>query len=156
MSKNYEAIYDLIVAASQDLTFPIDFNWGESSDKNKFSPPAQGKTLVWMEPLIWNGSFPNDGSRLMKDYPITLYFCQKDKQGSTNEDRRSIINDCDALLTEFLLKLDDNLRHNASPRREFGFDNISVNAFFQQTTHILTGLVVDFTLHVADDFEYCE
>jgi hypothetical protein len=151
MSLNYQAIYDLINTASQELTYPVDFNWGEASDIDEYHAD-ETKTILWLMPLIWTGSFPNDLNRILKSYQITIYIYQSDKQGSSNEQRAKITFDCDAVATEFLIKLKDNLR---SQDRDFTFEGLNVQAFYRQRDNILSGLQVQFTLEVPDDFEYC-
>lgn len=149
MSKNYEAIYDIFAAI--EVSYPIDFNWGEVSDMEIYDGD-QTMTQVWLMPLRYTATFPNNLNRLMKNYAITMYFYQPDDQDSSNEKRRKITQDCDAVLTEYLIKLKDTLM---GLDREFTLNTINAVSFFKQTSHVLTGIQVDFNLIVSDDFEYC-
>lgn len=150
MSKNYTAICDLF--AGVKITFPIDINWGESSDINIFNSDTS-RTLLWVMPPKWSGSFPNNMNRLLKTFAITMYFYQPDKQDSNNDQRKKIIQNCDDIVTEWLLTLKDDL---SGLDHDHELSGINVQAFYRQTVHILTGLQVDFILTIPDDFEYCE
>ena len=151
MSRNYQAIYDLVNQASQQISYPVDFKWGEVSDIQQFKGDYS-KTVLWLMPPTWTGSFPNNLNRILKTYQITIYVAQKDRQGSSPEQRSKITFDCDGVVTEFLIKLKDNI---ANQNREIGFENLNVQAFYRQTDEQHTGLQVQFNLEVPDDFEYC-
>jgi len=149
MSKNDQAIRELLEDTSQQLNFHVGFYWGSEYDVNKYAKGVED--FIWMTPLQYTGTFPVN-YRLFKSYSVVLYFYRHDAMDSSNEKRREVVETIDEIVTHFILKLRDLLE---SQEREFDFEDISVQTFFKQTSKILSGKQLTFTLNVPDDFEYC-
>lgn len=152
MSKNDTAIRELLEDASQQITNKVEFFWGaDVHDVNVFSDKLP-LDYIWMTPLEYTGTFPTN-YRLFKSYSIILYFYRQDTTDSSDKDRRDIVEAMDEIVTHFVLKLRELLEYQ---QREFDFTDITVSNFFKQTTKILSGKQLSFTLNVPDDFEYCK
>jgi hypothetical protein len=151
MSKNYSGIIDLINAVVPLTTYPMTLGWGVESDINIFSTDEH-KTILWMFPTIIDDEIFINTLRLNRIYNLEFYVYQTDTIDSSNLSRMGIICDCNDMITEFELALNNYINDN---NLRIEISKFHMEPKFQKTDHIFTGYYLTFKLMTPDDFDFC-
>ena len=151
-SYGYKKLNELFRDAAKDLTYPVGYDSGVTSDINIFNK-EHIKTVIWLRPPAWVGPLTNR-RRILKTYTIIFSVYQQDKLDSSNEERDVIIDNCDFIATEYFIKLNEWFEDNET--REFDISELQATPAIKTGTEILTGLECRFTLQIPDDNPYCD
>ncbi len=151
-SYGYKKLNELFRDASKELTYPVGYDSGVTSDINIFNKEHY-KTVIWLRPPAWVGPLTNR-RRILKSYTIIFSVYQQDKLESSNEDRDKIIDNCDFIATEYFIKINEYFEENEI--REFDISALQATPIIKTGTEIFTGLECRFTLQIPDDNPYCE
>jgi len=129
-SYGYKKLNELFRDAAAELTYPVGYDSGVTSDINIFNK-EHVKTVIWLRPPAWVGPLTNR-RRILKSYTIIFSVLQQDKLESSNEDRDKIM------------------------IREFDISALQATPIIKTGTEIFTGLECRFTLQIPDDNPYCD
>lgn len=149
---SHKSIRLLIEDVVKSLRDDIGFEYGRTSD---FNIGASSKVFSYFCNLDVMAAVPNyavDGVfNYSKSWLCSMAFYGKDTSASLAEDYQKILDETDSFVDQFINKL--NFFTNQSDK--LLIQAMRQEGFIKQTSAILTGHLLTFTVQVQDDFNYC-
>lgn len=151
---SHKGIRLLIEDASKSLGDDIQFTYGRTSDFNLL----RGKRYPFIscDPLSSAPVYAvNNVTNYMKAWSVQMAFYQLDKEHSDQNDYKLILDEMDALVDNFVNRLNTYTFTQCIDSDDIIITNISQQPFVKATADILTGYILSFTVTVSDKFNYC-
>ena len=160
---SYLSLHDYTRDICENLSTPVKFFHGR---KEVLFEYEQDPTLptVWALPFQSSGSFTEDGYQVNRTFTMNLIFYRHDEPGSEVDQNNqsisaemSVLSESDALAEEFVRLFNYNTINDAL---ELASDKLIINGFstdnvIKDNQYYLTGTLLNMTVTVPDDFNYC-
>ncbi len=127
------------------------FNVGRPEEINIHSGTAD-KPLCWMVPRPYSAEPIANNNRLYDLHEVEIFFIKQGKMSNDNAENFQLIKDCDELAKEFSIAMKDFAESNEINVRGFRYSPI----YFNAAKNLFCGVLLNYTLEMADDFVYCE
>lgn len=148
---SHKGIRLLIKDTAESLGDDIEFMYARTSD---FDQAASSKRypFINLDPLSAIPEYTINGvSNYMKRWLCSMAFYGKDQADSVPEQYEKILDDTDALVDNFLNKLNFYSLQSDS----IIISNVNQQPFVKATAAILTGFILTFQVQQSDQFNYC-
>lgn len=106
-------------------------------------------------PMRITSTFIPSSNRMMVNYNCAIAILELDKDDSTPDEQRQIIQQTDLYCNQYVLKLNEKVLEAQEFNDTVDVTNITWEPVFRITTDITTGHLLSFTLTVPDDFNFC-
>lgn len=131
--------------------YNLAFDVGRPEEINIHSLTAN-KPLCWMVPRPYTAEPIFENNRLFDVHEVELFFIKQGKMSNDNVENFQLIKDCDELAKEFSITLKDFAESNGIDVRAFKYSPI----YFNAAKNLFCGVLLNYTLEMPDDFDYCE
>jgi hypothetical protein len=146
---SYTSIKAIIQECSQGLKFPTVFDTGRAEDINITG--QQNVPVFWLLPPTSSGSAIAENSlKFYETYSCEVFIFKRDTQANGNDATFQIVADCHDLAVNFQIKLAD-----LSQLDDFEISAITKTPVYKYSSKILTGVSINFSISLPDDFVYC-
>lgn len=145
--------YNKVEQVNRDIAGTITglfFDVGRPEEINIHSSIAS-KPLCWMVPRPYTASPISNNNRLYDIHEVELFFFKQGKMSNDNTENFQLIKDCDEIAKEFSITMKDFAESNEIDVRDFRFQPI----YFNAAKNLFCGVLLTYTLEMADDFNYC-
>lgn len=144
-------IRKLIEDTAKKLGDNIQFDYARLSDSNLLRDKTY--PFIQLDPLIANSSFSVNNTFLYsKTWSIAMVFFCLDRADSIQEEYAKLLDQADDLLDRFIIKL--NFYTDQSD--DIIIQNINQRPFIKtKLADIATGFILEFTITVPDNWNYC-
>jgi len=147
---SHRSIRLLIRDTVKSLRSDIQFTYARTSDFNILNDKKY--PFVVLDPLSASPNFAVDGVyNYSQVYTCLMAFYELDKSDQNSENTAKILDETSDLVDQFINKL--NFYMTTSD--EILISGINKTPAVKVTNDIITGYVVNLTLTVMDDFDYC-
>lgn len=151
---SHKGIRELIEATALSLGDSIQFTYGRTSDFNMMRDKKY--PYITLDPLSAAPTYTdNNVFNYMKTWSVGMGFYELDKEASTQDEYKKILDDMDSLVDMFINKLNFYSDSQKITSNQFVLTGISQQPFIKATADILTGYLLTFSMQVNDQFNYC-
>ena len=145
----------LIEDTAKSLGDNIQFDYGRKSDFNVLRDKKY--PFITLDPLNASASYAdNNVSNYSKSYQASMAFYQLDKEESDQTQYACILDEMNELADKFINKLNFQADALCIDSDMIIITGMNQQPFIKATADILTGYIMNFTVTVTDDFNYCE
>lgn len=151
---SHKGIRELIEATALSLGDSIQFTYARTSDFNMMRDKKY--PYITLDPLSAAPTYAdNNVFNYMKTWSVGMGFYQLDKEASTQDEYKKILDDMDTMVDLFINKLNFYSDSQKITSNQFVLTGISQQPFIKATADILTGYLLTFSMQVNDQFNYC-
>jgi len=144
----------LIEDTAKSLGDNIQFDYGRKSDFNVLRDKKY--PFISLDPLTASASYAvNNVSNYSKTWQASIAFYQLDKAESDQTQYACILDEMSELLDQFINKLNSQAETLCINSDNIIITGMSQQPFIKATSDILTGYILNFSVQVTDDFNYC-
>jgi hypothetical protein len=147
---SHKGIVKLIEDTAKSLADDMQFSYGRASDVNMLRDKRY--PFIALDPLRSSAEYAVDGtSNYSKSWIVNMAFYFLDKEESTQDEYRKLLDDADILVDQFINKLNFYSLKSDS----IVITGISQDPVIKVMADIITGYIISFTITANDDFNYC-
>jgi len=151
---SHKGIRLLLEDTVKSLADNIQFDYGRTSDFNMLRDKKY--PFISCTPFNTSASYTvNNVSNFSKVYQVQLAFYQLDKAESSQDEYVLILDEMNALADNYVNKLNAFAETRCLNSDDILITGISQQPFIKATADILTGYIMNFSITVTDNFDYC-
>lgn len=151
---SHKGVRLLLEDTAKSLGDSIQFDYGRTSDFNMLRDKKY--PFISCNPLNASASYAvNNVSNFSKVYQVQLAFYQLDKEQSSQDEYALILDEMNALADQFINKLNYYAETQCLNSDDIVITGMSQQPFIKATADILTGYLMNFSITVTDNFDYC-
>lgn len=151
---SHKGVRLLLEDTAKSLGDSIQFDYGRTSDFNMLRDKKY--PFISCNPLNASASYAvNNVSNFSKVYQVQLAFYQLDTEGSSQDEYALILDEMNDLADNFINKLNFFMDKCNLDSDTITLTGINQQPFIKATGDILTGYLMNFSLTVTDNFDYC-
>jgi len=144
----------LIEDTAKSLGDNIQFDYGRKSDFNVLRDKKY--PFISCDPLTASASYSvNNVTNYLKTYQVSIAFYQLDKAESDQTQYACILDEMNELADNFINKLNFEATTLCLNSDSIIITGMNQQPFIKATADILTGYILNFSVQVTDDFNYC-
>ncbi len=129
----------------------VKFGYGRASDFNSLHKKEDKRVLL--DTLSSTLEYTEESYNLTQTYQVGITFFKLDDIQGAEEQTAEVLDEMDTLCTKFIQAL--NLK-TTNLSQDIGVTQIRKSPVIKVTVDCVSGFVLQFSLTVPDDFNYCE
>lgn len=160
----YQSLYDYIKTTVENIEEGITFFHGRKEVLHEYDP-TPGATVCWLLPFTTTANFTNTSGQLNRTFTINMIFYQRDNPGSeinqndqdTISPEMQVIATTDQLCATFVRLFNNNTLTDTLEELsdELEVTGMNTDVVIKDNDYFLTGTLLNMTVLVPDDFDYC-
>jgi hypothetical protein len=163
-TNSYQGLHDYIKDICTNLSADVTFFHGRKEVLYEYNPDPN-EPVVWLLPLQSSGSLTSNAYQVNRAFTVNLIFYRHDAPGSeidqnsqdTIASEMSVLSQSDQLAEEFLRLFNQNSITDdlQDASEELEVQSFSTDNVIKDNQYFLTGTLLNMTVQVPDEFNYC-